>query len=141
MDAAATPNAYPRADANPTKPEPNDTAVRVMSWVAMVVTALALLALFVIHALAVPRFIAVFNDYDTELPGLTIAIVSVPGNVAFVGYTLLIAGLIAKEFLPFINGKVRLTMNVVALFLGLVIFVVYLVGLFLPMIKLQQSVM
>jgi type II secretory pathway component PulF len=141
MDAAATPNAYPRADATPTKPDPTDTAVRVTSWVAMASAVPAFLVLFVIHALALPRFIAVYNDFDSDLPALTIAIVSVPGNVAFVGYSLLIASLIAKEFLPFINGKVRLTMNVVALFLGLVIFVVYLVGLFLPMIKLQQSVM
>jgi len=86
----------------------------------------------------VPRFVKIFEDFDTALPTLTIALIE--SRIWVVAISLVLAVLmIVKEV--FIRQSVaKLIINALVCVAALVLVPITIVGLFLPLVKLMQSV-
>jgi len=97
-------------------------------------------ALPVVLLIAVPRFIAVFDDFDAELPTLTQLIVATPALPAVAFCLLLIVGLIVKEALLIGRRSVTIPLNVAVILLALLTGLLLFVGLWLPIAKSQYQV-
>jgi len=97
-------------------------------------------ALPVVLLIAVPRFIAVFDDFDAELPTLTKLIVATPALPAVAFCLLLIVGLIVKEALLIGRRSVTIPLNVAVILLALLTGLLLFVGLWLPIAKSQYQV-
>ena len=85
------------------------------------------------------KFVHIFEDFDTDLSGLTGLLVAIPNIVVIVLAMLAIGALIAKE----VYVRKPVTKIVVNLVTGLVVSAgsaVMVLALFLPLVKLIQSV-
>lgn len=140
MHATNTPNACTPAQHPATTPNPKTAAFSTMSFIVLAFSLAGYMTLMIAYIVAAPLFREYFNNFDTDLPALTFAILR-EGNVVIAGHILMVIGLIVKEFLPFFNSKVKLTLNFVALLLIPLILFLYLIGIYLPFTQIQQSVM
>lgn len=85
-----------------------------------------------------PRFFAIFEDFDVALPALTLAIIYLPGLMVFAAMLFLAAGLVLKELIPGLDHKAAVTVDRLALGFALFLMVTYIVAMLLPLLSLQQ---
>ena len=102
---------------------------------------LFLLGLCIIQLIVIPRHIEIFHDFDTQLPSLTIRIISTPTAVFLAIYGLATVALIVKEAIPRLYPGIKLTLNLAVLLLCLVMYLVYAAALYLPMHQMMESLM
>ncbi|MBX2850954.1 MAG: hypothetical protein KTR15_04315 [Phycisphaeraceae bacterium] len=133
--------AYARQHHRPEKDNTTKAVLTVGSIVTAVIAVFLLLSLCVFHLWVIPRFIEIFQDFDTQLPALTIFLVGSPALVFLAVYGLGIVALIAKECIPPLHGSIKLGLNLLVIVLCLVMYVVYFLGLQLPMFQLMDSMM
>jgi len=127
---------------NPSKP--NNSADNIFVVVSIILTLLAgvnLLGLTAVQLLWVPACIEVFQDFDTQLPRPTYALLSVPSVLIVSIYLLIAITLIAKEFLRAINPKVKCAISLLVLLISITMAFAYAISLYLPMVSLHDSLM
>ncbi|NBC11721.1 MAG: hypothetical protein GVY24_08350 [Planctomycetes bacterium] len=109
-----------------------------MSGVFCALVVITLLANAAVALFIVPRFITIFEDFDADLPRLTVALIG--GHVWVAVISLLLALLmIVKEV--FVRAYVaKLIINTLVFGAALVMVPLTVISLFLPLVKLMQSV-
>lgn len=124
------------------QPPPNKPprAARLLSIAACVVAAVIVLTVFVGHGLARGPVIDVFDDFDTDLPAITIWALQVPAPVSISLGLLVTLFLLAKETLVS-NARATATINLSIAFVALVLGCVVAAAFTLPMVKSMQSLM
>ena len=114
----------------------------LMAGVSIVMTILALgliIAAVAAQLFFIPRAHAAFEDFDTELPSLTIVALGMSPLVPLAFGAVLCVLLILKEWL-LKPGAIRIVLNLLV-YLLLTVWVVFLVlAVLLPYVKLMQSV-
>lgn len=113
----------------------------ISSVLITAITVLFLLGLCAVQLVMVPRYIEIFQDFDMQLPSLTLVLIQTPSSVFLAVYTLGIVALPLKEAVPQLHFGLKLVMNLFVLLLGLVMFFVYAAGLYLPMNTLMDNLM
>ena len=119
----------------------NQTFLIICSVLITALTVLLLLGLCLVQLFVVPRFIEVFQDFDTQLPSLTIRLISIPTTIYLAVYGLGIVGLIAKDCIPQLHVGIKIALNLIVILLCIVMYFAYLYGLYLPMITMMESMM
>ncbi len=110
--------------------------------IAVASTACAVLLCLVVAGvllLVVPRFRGVFEDFDTELPWLTIQLIGTPGKIAAGLCVLAAVALVALAILAR-DKKVEILIGTVIGTLMMFAAAVTVIGVFLPLVKIIQSV-
>jgi len=131
------------AATSPAEPNTSDQPVaralgHALSGVLCALVVVTLLANAAAAFFVVPRFVTIFEDFDAELPTLTIALIESRAWIVLI--SLLLAVLMAvKE--AFIRPPVaKLIINALVFGAALVLVPITIFGLFMPMVKLMQSV-
>ena len=115
------------------------TALRVFT-ILLTATSLVLVAtLLGIQVFAIPRLIDVFQDFDTEIPTLTIWVIETPMWAGLIVGFFLIVLLVGKE-LVIRSAAIRLVIDFLAMAVLVVATLVVILALFLPMVRLMQSI-
>jgi len=101
----------------------------------LVVTLLANAAAMLFIA---PRFVTIFEDFDTALPGLTLVIIE--WRVLLAVFCLLLAGLAIVKEVVIRHPYVKLGINIAVLTGSVILVPLTIIALFLPLVALMQSV-
>ncbi len=129
-------------DTNENMPASPRSAGRIFAnltsiWLLCIIE-VALIAGYIIAVYVAPSIVKGYGDLDADLPDITLAVLNMSslayaGVVGFVACALLLKELLIKK------AAVKIIINVVFLLLVLVQVGVIVVALFLPMLKLMQS--
>ncbi len=120
--------------------DPGRLILNVVSVILTCGTIAGVIVLAGFHAFVVPYIVTVFEDFDAELPVLTVMVVQTPFWLSIAAGAAFAAILIAKECLiP--SPAVRIIIDFCITLLLIVTAAVVIVALFLPMIILMKSVM
>ena len=102
--------------------------------------AVAICALFAFELFkGIPRFAAIFEDFDTELPHLTLFVIQMRIPLA-AAWALVATALVVKEIALKHRRDITQRINVVVLAVTAIAMVIATFGLFLPLMNLFQSV-
>jgi len=118
---------------------PARAAGRVVTVLLLVFVLIQVVGVAAAQALIVPRFVDIFEDFDAELPALTILLLELPRVAVVLCLLLWAVGLIAAEMLirPFLP---RVLIHGLSLLLISTATVLMIFGLFLPLVRLIESV-
>jgi type II secretory pathway component PulF len=101
---------------------------------------LALLGIAAVDLFIVPNFGDMFADFDTEMPQVTILVMQAP-RIAVVVTAILLAGLLVVKEIYLRSIAVKVVINLAALLLAAGAVVVLIFSLFMPLIKIMESLM
>jgi len=136
----AEPAQEPAASTAPSDPQAKQVGRALGHSLSGVLCALVVATLLANAAAAffvVPRFVTIFEDFDTELPTLTTALIESRGWIVVISLLLSVL-MVTKEV--FIRPPVaKLIINALVFGAALVLVPITIFGLFLPMVKLMQS--
>jgi len=113
---------------------------QIASLVVLILDVIGLAALLFCATVIVPKFREIFADLleGQSLPTLTQVLLSIPGPICFLCILATIAGLVWKELR--VNDKSQtLIINLVALITVIVLFVIWVIALFGPLITIFAS--
>ena len=103
------------------------------------IAVLAIVGLIALPWVAVPLFRQVFEDFDSELPAVTVWLLQLPAVPATVVLGLWLVGLIAVEVLVK-SGPARLVVVLLSLLLSVLLLAGSIVALAVPMLRLAYGV-
>lgn len=125
-------------------PPPDKTTQVVLTVSSLIMFAIAvifLLGLCLIQIWVIPKFLEIFQDFDTQLPSLTIFLLQIPTAIYLAVYLLGMVALLVKECIPQLHISIKLAVNLIVIVLCLIMAIVYFLGLQLPMVQLMESMM
>ncbi|MEM6333567.1 MAG: hypothetical protein AAF823_09545 [Planctomycetota bacterium] len=141
MTHTPEPLADPPQPSPPQKPSPAMLIAAVAAHATTGFAVLALLAIAAFFAFVAPRFTDIFADFDTELPAVTSAVIAFSGPIT--GLLIAVAALGLALFAIVFRNRPGLVAaaSIFALLAALLAGAIAALALFLPMVKLTQSVM
>lgn len=117
----------------------SEKMLRATSVCLCIGTVILWLGFAMVTAVYKPHAIEILEDFDVELPALTIYSLRVMGWPMITASIFVSVVLVLKEFLPHL--PIKTAINLVALLLGLLITAIGVISLYLPHVKIMQSVM
>lgn len=142
MPEDAAPRTPTPAGPEPAPAQRQDRTGRVvghaLSGVLCALAAITLLANAAVTSFITPKFVEIFEDFDTDLPTLTIAIIRARVWIAVI--SLALAALMIVKEVCIRHPAAKLIINGLVFGAALLLVPLTVIGLFLPLVTLMQPV-